>query len=109
MNHVVKMERLPEGLRFPDDLHEKVEFDAAKKRLIWHGFMSKREFDRLFALSEDWSYRRQVEELFRLSVEAPASASSAKRPSPPAPPTAPTASKRGFSFGFGFGLFRSRS
>ena len=106
MNHVVKLERLPEGLRFPDDLQPKVEFDAAKKRLIWHGFMSKRDFDRLLALSEDWSYRRQVEELFRLSVEAPTPVSSSPKGSPQ--PQASAAPKRGFGFSFGLGLFRGR-
>ena len=68
MDHFVKLERLPEGLRFPTELADRIAYDADGKRLVFHGFMSKNDFDRLWALSGDWTYRRQLEDLFRMSV-----------------------------------------
>jgi hypothetical protein len=66
MDHFVPMERLPEGFVFPADMKERFGFDAEHRRLWYRGFMSKTDFDRLSRLSEDWAYRRQLEELFRL-------------------------------------------
>ena len=68
MEHFVLLERLPDGLKFPDDLGERIRYDPDRRRLVYRGFMSKSEFDRLCVLSEDWSYRRPLEELFRLST-----------------------------------------
>jgi hypothetical protein len=68
MDHFVTLERLPEGLRFPADLADRVGYDAERKRLWYRGWMCKAEYDRLFLLSQDWTYRRQLEELFRLSM-----------------------------------------
>jgi len=62
----VPIQRWPEGLKFPADLKDRIEYDADRGRLVYHGFMSKSEFDRLCKLSDDWSYRRPLEELFRL-------------------------------------------
>ncbi len=70
MDHFVTLERLPDGLVFPPDLAGRITYDGDRKRLGFRGFMCKAEYDRLFALSEDWSYRRQLEELFRLCVDA---------------------------------------
>lgn len=67
MDHFVTMERLPEGLTFPPDFAGRITFDADRQRLCFHGFMSKAEYDHLSDLSEDWSYRRRLEDLFRLS------------------------------------------
>ncbi len=66
MDRFVTMDQLPEGLQFPPDLAERIHYDPERRRLSFDGFMSKAVFDRLFELSEDWSYRRQLEELFRL-------------------------------------------
>lgn len=68
MDHFVPLDRLPDGLQFPPDLRDRIQYDAAAHRLIFHGFMSKTDYDRLFLLSEDWPYRRRLEELFRLST-----------------------------------------
>lgn len=70
MEHFVKMARLPDGLRFPPDLADKIRHDAGAGRLVFRGVMSKSDFDRLSRLSDDWSYRRPLEELFRLSMPA---------------------------------------
>lgn len=66
MEHSVTMRRRPEGWLFPEDLSGKIRYDEAKQRLCYNGFMSKSEFDRLCLLSDDWSYRRPLEDLFRL-------------------------------------------
>lgn len=65
MDHFVSLDKLPPELEFPPDLKDRIRFDADQHRLFFHGFMSKAEFDRLAALSEDWSYRRPLEDLFR--------------------------------------------
>lgn len=66
MDHFVTMERLPAGLQFPPDLGQRIHFDAESRRLVYRGFMSKSEFDRLCQISDDWPYRRALEDLFRL-------------------------------------------
>ena len=71
MDHFVKLDSLPDGLEFPPDLAERIGFDAARRRLVYRGFMSKAEFDRLRELSADWAYRRTLEDLFRLCTEEP--------------------------------------
>lgn len=77
MDHFVALEDLPENTTFPPDLAERVHYDTRTKRLGFTGFMSKAQFDRLYAASESWSYRRALEELFRQSTEVE---SSARRP-----------------------------
>ena len=73
MEHFVKMERLPDGLEFPPELKDRIHFDAIARRLSFHGYMSKTDFDRLSLMTTDWSFRRSLEELFRLSIpEEPA-------------------------------------
>jgi hypothetical protein len=66
MEHFVTLAELPSGLQFPADLCDRIAYDAARRRLVFRGFMSKAEFDRLCQLSNEWSYRRPLEELFRL-------------------------------------------
>ena len=69
MEHFVTMTSLPPGLTFPPQYAEKLHFDAAHKRLVFQGVMSKADFDSLSRLSDDWGYRRPLEDLFRLSIE----------------------------------------
>ncbi len=68
MEHFVPIFRFPDGLRFPSDLSDKIHYDPVTRRLIFRGFMSKADFDRLSRLSDDWSYRRALEDLFRLCI-----------------------------------------
>ena len=49
----------------------RIAFDASRHRLVFRGFMSKTEFDRLCLLSDDWGYRRPLEDLFRLCTPDP--------------------------------------
>jgi len=66
VEHFVTMPSLPPGLKFPADLSDRLRHDPATGRLIHKGFMSKADFDRLCRLSDDWSFRRPLEDLFRL-------------------------------------------
>lgn len=68
MRHSVPLSELPAGLVFPATLADRVRFDATRGALSFDGPMFKGEFDQLNALSEDWSYRRAVSELFQLAI-----------------------------------------
>jgi hypothetical protein len=65
VEHFVPVERFPQGIEFPADLWMGIRYDPIRKRLVFLGFMSKTEFDRLCLLSDDWGYRRPLEDLFR--------------------------------------------
>lgn len=64
-----KLHTLPVGLQFPPELRDRIGFDAGKKRLVFHGFMTKSEYDQLARLHHDLEYQRAVERLFQLSAE----------------------------------------
>ncbi len=89
MDHFVILERLPEGLKFPPDLEDRIHIDPATMKLSFRGYMSKTDFDRISQLTRDWSFRRKLEELFQVCV-----------------PEDDLMSKRGHGF---FSLFRRRS
>lgn len=66
MEHSVQVDRFPVGIEFPADLKMRIRHDPIRHRLVFQGFMSKNEFDRLSRLCDDWSYRRPLEQLFQL-------------------------------------------
>lgn len=68
MDHFVILERLPEGLTFPPELKDRIEIDPTTRKLIFHGYMSKADFDRISQLTRDWSFRRKLEELFQVCI-----------------------------------------
>jgi hypothetical protein len=68
MDHFVKCDKLPEGVEFPAALKDRIYFDSAARKLVFRGYMSKTDFDRLCQLSSDWNFRRTMEELFRISI-----------------------------------------
>ena len=68
MDHFVKLDRLPDGYEFPADLKDRIFFDAAAHKLVFRGYMSKAEFDRLSQPTRDWGFRRALEDLFRECV-----------------------------------------
>jgi hypothetical protein len=68
MDHFVKLDKLPNGYQFPPDLQDRIYFDTEAHKLVFRGYMSKGEFDRLSELTRDWGFRRSLEELFRLSI-----------------------------------------
>ncbi|WP_435017430.1 hypothetical protein TA3x_005036 [Tundrisphaera sp. TA3] len=65
MDHFVPIDRALPGLSVPPDMGDRFAYDADRRALRFRGFMSKADFDRLSRLSEDWSYRRALESLFR--------------------------------------------
>ena len=69
MEHFVTVLAFPKDLTIPSAYSSKIRYEADRGRLVYQGVMSKAEFDKLSNLSEDWSYRRPLEELFRLSIE----------------------------------------
>jgi hypothetical protein len=69
MDHFVQLDRLPDGYEIPRNLSEKLSFDADGHRLVFRGYMSKTEFDRICEPTRDWSFRRSVEQLFLKSVK----------------------------------------
>jgi hypothetical protein len=73
MDHFVKLDRLPDGFEFPAEMKDRISFDAERHILVFRGYMSKTEFDRLCQLTRDWRFRRTLEELFCQCVpeEAP--------------------------------------
>jgi hypothetical protein len=66
MERFVKLDRLPAGFGVPGAFSDRFRFDPDTGHLCFRGFMSKGDFDRLYLLSDDWSYRRTLEELFRI-------------------------------------------
>lgn len=64
MENSVRLDRLPDGLRFPEDLKDRISYDASRQQLVFRGFMSKVTFDRLERLSADLDYQRGIEALF---------------------------------------------
>jgi hypothetical protein len=68
VDHFVKLDSLPEGVEFPAQLKDRIHFDPVAHKLVFHGHMSKTEFDRLCQVSNNWAFRRTLEELFRLSI-----------------------------------------
>lgn len=69
MDHFVRLDRLPDGYEIPGNLKDKLLFDAEAHRLVFRGYMSKTEFDRICEPTRDWGFRRSVEELFLKSVK----------------------------------------
>jgi hypothetical protein len=66
MDHFVKLDKLPDGYEFPPHLRDRIHFDAESHKLTFHGYMSKADFDRMSQITTDWTFRRTLEELFRL-------------------------------------------
>lgn len=71
MDHFVKLEHFPQDLKLPPQFQNRLEFDAVAHKLVFHGYMSKAEFDQLSSLSNDWKFRRTLEDLFRLCTPDP--------------------------------------
>lgn len=69
MDYAVKVRSLPKDLEFPPELRSRIRFDPAMKQLVFHGFMSKADYDRLTRLHSDLEYLRAVERLFQISTD----------------------------------------
>ncbi len=69
MEYSVKVASLPDTVRIPEHLHERMSFDAAKGQLTYRGFMTKCTYDELAALADDVEYHRALEQLFVLTSQ----------------------------------------
>ena len=65
MDHFVSLEKLPDDFAVPTKFGNRLEYNAEARKLVFHGYMSKAEFDQLSAISKDWRFRRTLEDLFR--------------------------------------------
>jgi hypothetical protein len=65
MDHFVNLEQLPADFAIPPKFQDRLEFDDKAHKLIFHGYMSKTDFDHLSSITNDWRFRRSLEELFR--------------------------------------------
>ena len=65
MDRFVTLDRLPDGYKIPEKYADRLVFDPNSRRLSYHGYMSKTDFDRLCGFCRDWSFRRKLEELFQ--------------------------------------------
>jgi hypothetical protein len=77
----VKLNRLPDGLSFPEKLADRISYDADSRELRFHGFMSKTDFDKLVRLHNDIGYQRALERLFQICTfesEPPAAGNRSK-------------------------------
>jgi hypothetical protein len=74
VDHFVKLDKLPDGFEFPSHLEDRIHFDAEARKLVFHGYMSKADFDQISQRTTDWKFRRTLEDLFRLCVPEPPSA-----------------------------------
>lgn len=64
MEHTAKLNWLPPGVQFPPGLEGKIVFDAARRCLVWRGFMTEAELRQLLQLHADPYYQRAVASLF---------------------------------------------
>jgi hypothetical protein len=64
VTHYVPLRELPEGLKFPRELQDRIHFHRDKQLLQFDGFMSKTDYDRLLRVHNDLAYQRALEELF---------------------------------------------
>lgn len=68
VEHFVTLSARSAQFSIPPEYAGKLRLDSDTHRLIYTGFMSKADFDRLSRLSDDWGYRRALEDLFRLCM-----------------------------------------
>ena len=69
----VKVEKLPEGVRFPKTATDRLWYDADKKQLFYKGVMEEEERSKLMKMSEDRDYRAAIDTLYRRARNSRAS------------------------------------
>jgi hypothetical protein len=60
---VVPLDRLPDGLKFPDELLDSVSYDSERRLLVFRGFMSSADYFFLRSCSDDSEYVQALNEL----------------------------------------------
>jgi hypothetical protein len=74
-----RLDRLPEGLEFPDDFPEPLRYEPHRKRLVYRGFMSSASYSFLRGRNADRAFLVAVDELFQASAYTVPANSSVKR------------------------------
>lgn len=64
----VFLERLPEGLEFPDGLRDHISFDSERRLLVFRGYMSSADYYFLRTCSADPEYIQALNELHEKSA-----------------------------------------
>ena len=64
----VPLERLPEGLEFPDGLRDHISYDSERRLLVFRGYMSSADYYFLRACSDDPQFIRALNELHEKSA-----------------------------------------
>ena len=64
----VPLERLPEGLEFPDGLRDHISYDSERRLLVFRGYMSSADYYFLRACSDDPEYIQALNELHEKSA-----------------------------------------
>lgn len=67
------LDKLPEGMEFPECCRSKIRFDAEHRRLVFQGHMTLYEYQTLVAAHPDANYARAIEWLFRNCDQPPRS------------------------------------
>lgn len=58
------LDALPENVAIPEEMTDRLRYDAIRKRLTWRGEMPAAERERLLALSNDPAWTQAIENLF---------------------------------------------
>ena len=66
MSRSVKLAQFPDDLSFPDELSDRISYDAQSRQICFEGFMSKSDFDKLLCIHNDVGYQRALEQLFQI-------------------------------------------
>ena len=64
-----RLAALPAGVQFLDDFAEPIRYDAARRLLLYRGFMTNTSFVELQRLSRDLDFARALEHLFTASAQ----------------------------------------
>jgi hypothetical protein len=64
----VPLERVPEGLEFPDGLRDHISYDSERRLLVFRGYMSSADYYFLRACSDDPEYIQALNELHEKSA-----------------------------------------
>ena len=68
MDHFVQIDEPLTSDFFPEELKSKIHFDDKRRCLVFSGFMTRYEFDRLRQLNGGLSYQRALHRLFQIST-----------------------------------------
>ena len=65
-----RLRQLPAGVKFDDEVGEPMYFDAARKLLLYRGFMCQASYNFLHKLSLDPEYETAIDQLYMASSSA---------------------------------------